>query len=187
MKIVDEVRCHGSYRGWDTKCVLAEADLLTQQQRDKVTGLDLCYNKMDVYPAKLCKLFPNLEHLVLNFNFIKLLSREFEQLTSLQALILTENPICQFPSTLTKLTKLETLHVFSRTEFLTSVSYNVKACQSELHRIVSHFEPPRRSATALVGLGKLKRSQILRKFYVPIEFILEMAKLVCSARAKRPQ
>jgi hypothetical protein len=68
-------------------------------------------------------------------------------------------------------------------ELQKNVSGDWNQCQDLLRRIVSYFELARRSATVIVGLGKLKRSQILRTFYIPFEFVLEIACLVCSSHA----
>jgi Leucine-rich repeat (LRR) protein len=175
MKLQKKTVCDGSDHGWTTWDVVSFAYKLEQKQRSKIKSLLLTNNYMETFPATLFELFPNLEELRIDLNAIDFLPREIGQQTRLTCLTLKENNVYVIPSTITRLTKLVHLELDIGCAFYDTLPRDHKECQSFLHEMVSHFELARRSATVLVGMRKLKRSQILRTFYVPIELILEIA------------
>jgi hypothetical protein len=160
-----------------TKEFVDDAQQLTQLERDRVKEIGLRGFGMDAFPMELFVLFPNIQYIDLAYNDISMFPRDVGKLVNLERLLLSHNNISTVPSTITKLTNLHTFWLNGNLQLPQEVLRGGEG----LHQIIIYFEPPRRSATVLVGLSKLKRSQILGTFYVPIEFILEIAKLVCSS------
>jgi Leucine-rich repeat (LRR) protein len=152
--------------------------------KNSVTEIWLRGNAINCFPAELCELFPNVEVCNVGETTFSMLPREICHMTHLRNLSLNDTNICVLPSTITKLTNLCALSLevtLLPLELRKYVCVSKESRQHSLNFIVSYFELARRSATVLVGLRKLKRSQILGTFYVPIEFILEIAQLVCSS------
>jgi hypothetical protein len=162
-----------------TKEFVDDAQQLTQLERDKVKEIRLRNLGMSAFPIELFVLFSNIRVIDLDHDTFSMIPRDVGKLVQLRVLYLLNNNICTLPSTMTKLTNLYALYLHGNPQFPRKVLQK----EMGLNQIVAYFEPPRRSATVLVGLGNLKRSQILGTFYVPIEFILEIARLVCSSHA----
>jgi Leucine-rich repeat (LRR) protein len=169
-------------QGWSTKQILDAVS----HTKDKIVRLVLDENRMDTFPAELCDLFPNVQSIFLWNNEICTLSRKIGNLTNLGWLNIARNNLTALPLTMTRLIRLESLDLRSNPQLPEKFQIyvaGVQHVQQQLHLLVTYFELARRSATVLVGLAKLKRSQILRTFYIPFEFIREMAQLVCSSHA----
>lgn len=175
-------------RGWTSAQVREALLLLTKEDCENTRMLWLFDNHMTYLPKEICVLFPNLEMLSIQGNFIQELPNELTRLTKLDTLLVSRNPISQLPASYGRLTTLEMLglddtrlplhlrqvpkvHANKKTQELLQ---QVVKCNEEL------YAPVRKSIVILLGLRK--RRDVLDFLSIDKGVITVIAKIIWAQK-----
>ncbi len=152
-----------SYSNCTASVVLQEARQSTQEKRNAVTSLWLNNSDMEMFPDELTMIFPNIEGISLEHNYLRTIPIRLCSMTKLQWLWLHVNQLQCLPSAMTRLTNLRQLLLSDNAALPTFHIRNTWSrddTQLLLQRIGAHYGPIeaacRRTIVTLLGVRKFR-------------------------------